>query len=59
MGHTTIAGVYRQGFVLDDERLKNPNLGSAEWYTEQVTLLEEGGIETFIRREVLPYTSDA
>jgi type I restriction enzyme M protein len=26
---------------------------------EQVPLLEEGGIEAFIRREVLPYTSDA
>ncbi len=27
--------------------------------TEQVLLLEEGGIATFIRREVLPYTPDA
>jgi len=27
--------------------------------TEQVPLLEEGGIEAFIRREVLPYTTDA
>jgi type I restriction enzyme M protein len=27
--------------------------------TEQVPLLEEGGIESFIRREVLPYTTDA
>jgi hypothetical protein len=27
--------------------------------TEQVPLLEEGGIEPFIRREVLPYTPDA
>lgn len=27
--------------------------------TEQVPLLEPGGIEAFIRREVLPYTSDA
>ena len=27
--------------------------------TEQVPLLEEGGIEAFIRREVLPYTHDA
>jgi type I restriction enzyme M protein len=26
--------------------------------TEQVPLLEEGGIEAFIRREVLPYTPD-
>ena len=26
---------------------------------EQVPLLEEGGIEAFIRREVLPYTPDA
>lgn len=26
---------------------------------EQVPLLEEGGIEAFIRREVLPYTRDA
>jgi type I restriction enzyme M protein len=27
--------------------------------TEQVPLLEDGGIEAFIRREVLPYTPDA
>ena len=27
--------------------------------TEQVPLLESGGIEAFIRREVLPYTPDA
>ncbi len=27
--------------------------------TEQVPLLEEGGLEAFIRREVLPYTPDA
>jgi type I restriction enzyme M protein len=27
--------------------------------TEQVPLLEDGGIEAFIRREVLPYTQDA
>ena len=27
--------------------------------TEQVPLLEDGGIEAFIRREVLPYTRDA
>ena len=27
--------------------------------TEQVPLLEEGGIEAFIRREVMPYTPDA
>jgi type I restriction enzyme M protein len=27
--------------------------------TEQVPLLEDGGIEAFIRREVLTYTSDA
>jgi type I restriction enzyme M protein len=27
--------------------------------TEQVPLLEDGGIETFIHREVLPYTPDA
>jgi len=27
--------------------------------TEQVPLLEEGGIEAFIRRELLPYTPDA
>ena len=26
---------------------------------EQIPLLEEGGIEAFIRREVLPYTADA
>ena len=27
--------------------------------TEQIPLLEDGGIETFLRREVLPYASDA
>ena len=27
--------------------------------TEQVPLLEEGGVEAFIRREVLPYAADA
>jgi len=27
--------------------------------TEQVPLLEDGGIETFFKREVLPYSSDA
>jgi len=27
--------------------------------TEQIPLLEEGGIESFIRREVLPYVPDA
>jgi type I restriction enzyme M protein len=27
--------------------------------TEQIPLLEEGGIEAFFRREVLPYTADA
>jgi type I restriction enzyme M protein len=27
--------------------------------TEQIPLLEEGGIEAFVRREVLPYTPDA
>jgi type I restriction enzyme M protein len=27
--------------------------------TEQVPLLETGGIEAFIRREVLPYATDA
>lgn len=27
--------------------------------TEQVPLLEEGGVEAFVRREVLPYTPDA
>ena len=27
--------------------------------SEQVPLLEDGGIEAFIRREVLPYTPDA
>ena len=27
--------------------------------TEQIPLLEEGGIEAFVRREVLPYAPDA
>ena len=27
--------------------------------TEQVSLLEEGGVEAFLKREVLPYAPDA
>ena len=27
--------------------------------TEQVPLLEDGGVEAFLRREVLPYAADA
>ena len=27
--------------------------------TEQIPLLEDGGIEAFLEREVLPYTQDA
>ena len=27
--------------------------------TEQIPLLEEGGIDAFLRREVLPYAADA
>lgn len=27
--------------------------------SEQVALLEEGGVEAFLRREVLPYAPDA
>ena len=50
-----------------DQGLRNGSLSRGEAYrlraelrdTEQVPLLEEGGIEAFIRREVLPYTPDA
>ena len=38
-----------------DCRVHDPTCGTRE----EVPLLEEGGIEAFIRREVLPYTSDA
>jgi len=67
-----IAKVYKAGKVMDDPMLglflvsidgkpcvveyePDPDLRD----TEQVPLLEEGGIEAFIRREVLPYTPDA
>ena len=67
-----IAKVYKAGKVIDDPMLgrfsvsidgkpcvveyePDPDLRD----TEQVPLLEEGGIEAFIRREVLPYTPDA
>jgi hypothetical protein len=29
------------------------------WYWRHVPLLEDGGIEAFIRREVIPYVPDA
>lgn len=45
---------------------ENGKLGAAEYEpdpdlrdTEQVPLLEEGGIKVFLRREVLPYAPDA
>jgi type I restriction enzyme M protein len=67
-----IAKVYKAGKVMDDPMLgrfavsidgkpcvveyePDPDLRDSE----QVPLLEEGGIEAFIRREVLPYTPDA
>jgi type I restriction enzyme M protein len=43
----------RAGTVLEYE--PDPELRD----TEQIPLLEEGGVEAFIRREVLPYTPDA
>ena len=33
--------------------------GTGLWDTEQVPLLEGGGIEDFLERELLPYTPDA
>lgn len=47
---TTLKG---KAFIVEYE--PDPDLRD----TEQVPLLEEGGIEEFIHREVLPYTSDA
>lgn len=46
-------GAGDEGFVVEYE--PDPDLRD----TEQVPLLEEGGIEAFIKREVLPYTPDA
>jgi type I restriction enzyme M protein len=46
-------GAGGEGFVVEYE----PDADLRD--TEQVPLLEEGGIEAFIRREVLPYTPDA
>ena len=47
---TTIDGRHRIVEYEPDSELRD---------TEQVQLLEEGGIESFLRREVLPYASDA
>jgi type I restriction enzyme M protein len=46
-------GAGGEGFVVEYE----PDADLRD--TEQVPLLENGGIEAFIRREVLPYTPDA
>jgi type I restriction enzyme M protein len=46
-------GVGGEGLVVEYE--PDPELRD----TEQVPLLEEGGIEAFLRREVLPYAPDA
>ena len=45
-----IKKIHRPGNVEPDSELRD---------TEQVPLLEEGGIESFLCREVLPYASDA
>jgi len=49
----SIQGAGGEGFVVEYE----PDSDLRD--TEQVPLLEEGGIEAFIRREVRPYTPDA
>ncbi len=67
-----IAKVYKPGKVKPDqlrglyERQVNGKVAVVEYEpdsdlrdTEQIPLLENGGIEAFIRREVLPYTPDA
>jgi len=48
-----VAKVHSESVVVECE--PDPDLRD----TEQVPLLEEGGIEAFLRREVLPYTRDA
>ena len=50
---TSGRGAGGEGFVVEYE--PDPDLRDIE----QVPLLEDGGIEAFIRREVLPYTPDA
>jgi type I restriction enzyme M protein len=61
-------GLYVGSSLADDRaRVKSPAAASVLEYepdhdlrdTEQIPLLEPGGIEAFIRREVLPYTPDA
>ena len=47
---STVKGKCRVVEYEPDSELRN---------TEQVPLLEEGGIEAFLRREVLPYAADA
>ena len=67
-----IAKIHKPGKAIADplrglfETLVNGKLAVVEYEsdsdlrdTEQVPLLEDGGIEAFIRREVLPYTPDA
>ena len=50
LSEVTIDGVARVVEYEPDSDLRD---------TEQVPLLEDGGIEAFIRREVLPYAPDA
>jgi len=53
LASTAGRGAGGEGFVVEYE----PDADLRD--TEQVPLLEDGGIEAFIRREVLPYTPDA
>ena len=46
-------------FVIDDEEVHGGRLSLRLRDSEQIPLLEQGGIEAFIQREVLPYTPDA
>ena len=50
LGESTVKGKCRVVEYEPDSELRD---------TEQVPLLEEGGIEAFLRREVLPYAEDA
>ncbi|MCF3651775.1 type I restriction-modification system subunit M [Synoicihabitans lomoniglobus] len=61
-----LRGFYPVGASLADARSVLPSGSVVEYEPdselrdyEQIPLLEEGGIEAFIRREVLPYTPDA
>jgi type I restriction enzyme M protein len=58
MKEDTLRGLYAStvnGKTVIVEYEPDPDLRD----TEQISLLEEGGIDAFVRRDILPYTADA